>query len=146
MLAIWLGKPAVAQMKPASEFESGQMSCGAAPMYRAVQKSEAFISSAQRNPQRGISRTQNMLELRHARARLRSIRRRDRQATALTDRLGTVSLTSRHMVAATILPSLTCQPSRTNKRRVGAGSMVGECLRELSKVDTVPCLICARVK
>jgi hypothetical protein len=118
----------------------------AAPMYRAVQKSDAFISYAQKKPQSGINRTQSMLELRQARARLRSIRRRDRQATLLTDRLATVSLTSRHMVAATILPSLTCHPNRTNERRVGAVSMAGECLRELSKVDTVPCLICARVK
>ena len=99
-----------------------------------------------RNPQSGINRTQNMLELRQVRARLRSIRRRDRQATLLTDRLAPVSLTSRHLVAAAILPSLTCHPSRTNERRVGAVSMAGECLRELSKVDTVPCLICARVK
>jgi len=99
-----------------------------------------------RNPQSGINRTQNMPELRQARARLRSIRRRDRQATLLIDRLTPVSLTSRHMVAATILPCLTCHPSRTDERRVGAMSMAGEYVRELSKVDTAPCFVCARVK
>jgi hypothetical protein len=51
-----------------------------------------------------FNRTQNMLELRQARARLRSIRRRDRQATLLIDRLAPVTLTSRHMVAATSFP------------------------------------------
>jgi hypothetical protein len=59
MRAIWLGKPAVAQMKPASEFESGQMSRGAAPMYRAVQNSDAFISYGQKK-----SAKRNLIKLR----------------------------------------------------------------------------------
>jgi hypothetical protein len=94
-------------------------------MQRAAQKSDPSFHTPKRNPQSGINRTQNMLELRQARARLRSIRRRDRQATLLIDRLTPVSVTSRRMVAATI-PCLRCHPSRTNERRVGAVSMAGD--------------------